>query len=82
MYFVPADGKDYVVFGADGNLSGPAFPDFKFYTVTDKATINMTKADKSVYQNYYYRIKNDTLSMSPSGPSICIEGCAIELVKE
>jgi hypothetical protein len=35
-----------------------------------------------VIQNYSYNISTDTLTLSPSGPIICIEGCAIRFVKQ
>jgi hypothetical protein len=81
-YFVPDNNKDYVTFNTDGTLGGTAFSGFKFYTVKDTVTINMTQADMITYENYYYKIKGDSLSLSPAGPSICIEGCEVKLVKE
>lgn len=82
LYFVPADGKDYVDFNANGIIDGSAFPDFKFYTIKDNVTINMPKLDKTTYENYQCNFKGDTLSMSPAGPVFCIEGCTIKLVKD
>jgi hypothetical protein len=82
MYFVQASGKDHVDFNTDESMDGSAFPDFTFYTLTDSVTIKMTKGDKAVYQDYRYTINGDSLSMSPAGPTFCIEGCVIKLVKE
>ncbi|HTE01492.1 MAG TPA: hypothetical protein VK668_19530 [Mucilaginibacter sp.] len=82
LYFVPADGKDHASFNTDGALDGSAFPGYKFYTLKDSVTIKITKADKAIYQDYFYNIHGDTLSMSPAGPVFCIEGCVIKLVKE
>jgi hypothetical protein len=82
MYFVPANGKDYVVFNNDGTLSGTAFPNYAYYTVKDTASLNMTNADNVTYENYYYKISHDTLTLGPAGPLVCIEGCAVILVKD
>jgi hypothetical protein len=82
MYFVPANGKDYVVFNNDGTLSGTAFPTFSYYTVKDTVSLNMTNADHVTYENYLYKISHDTLTLGLAGPINCIEGCAVVLVKD
>jgi len=82
MYFIPASGKDHVDFNTDKSMDGSAFPDFKFYTLKDSVTIKIAKEDTAIYQNYRYTINGDSLSMSPAGPTFCIEGCVIKLVKE
>jgi hypothetical protein len=82
MYFVPATGDDHVQFNSDGTMTGSAFSDFKLYTVKDSVTIKMTSADQAKYENYFYKIKGDTLTLGMAGPIICIEGCAVTLVKE
>jgi hypothetical protein len=82
MYFVAASATDYVSFNTDGTLVGSAFPDYKLYTVKDTITLKMTSADESTYENYFYKIKHDTLTLGLAGPNICIEGCAVILVKE
>jgi len=83
MYFVPTTGNYHVTFQTDGTMLGSEFPDFVTYTLkTDSSIVRMTKADNSTYQNYLTTISSDTLTMSPFGPSMCIEGCAIKLVKQ
>jgi hypothetical protein len=41
--------------------------EYKKYTLTDSVTITMTHADGSNYQSYYYKIKGDSLGISPIG---------------
>ncbi len=82
QYFVPDNNKDYATFNADGTIGGTAFSTFKYFTVKDTITIHMTSADKAIYEDYYYAIKHDTLTMGPAGPNICIEGCSVILLKE
>jgi hypothetical protein len=82
MYFVAASGTDYVAFNTDGTLGGTAFSNYKYFTVKDTVTIHMASADKATYEDYYYAIKHDTLTLDLAGPNICIEGCAVVLVKE
>jgi len=82
MYFVPENGKDYVTFNTDGTIGGTAFLDYKYFTVKDTVTIHMTSANKASYEDYYYVIKHDTLTLGPAGPIFCIEGCAVVLVKD
>jgi hypothetical protein len=82
QYFVPDNNKDYVTFNTDGTLEGTAFSGYKYFTVKDSITIHMTTADKASYEDYRYTIKYDTLKMGPAGPSVCIEGCSVILVKD
>jgi len=82
MYFVPANGSDHVQFNADGTMDGSAFPQFKNYAFKDTITIRMTSANGATYEDYFYKIKGDTLTLGMAGPIICIEGCAVQLVKE
>lgn len=80
-YFVKATTYSFVEFKNDGTLGGTAFNDYKNYTIKDSTIIKMTKADTTQYENYYYRIKGDSLFLSPRGPIICIEGCSDHFVK-
>ena len=82
QYFVPDNNKDYATFNADGTIGGTAFSGYKYFTIKDTVTIHMTSADQSTYEDYYYAIKHDTLTLDLAGPNICIEGCAVVLVKE
>lgn len=80
--YVAAKGTPkYAEFNA-GVVSGTAFPDYKQYTVKDNATITLTSADKTKYENYQYKLREDTLTMSPIGPEVCMEGCAVVFVKD
>lgn len=69
-----------VEFKADGKLAGNAYPDYVSYNIKDAATIVLLKKD-STEQNYAYELKNGILSMNPSGPIICIEGCGSRFYK-
>ncbi|WPU93264.1 hypothetical protein SNE25_28490 [Mucilaginibacter sabulilitoris] len=82
MYWVKATNVSYALFNTDGTLDGTAFNDFKFYTLKDSVTLTLNKADKTEYEDYRYNIKGDSLTMSPLGPVICIEGCAMQFIKE
>ncbi|WP_183556691.1 lipocalin family protein [Mucilaginibacter sp. SP1R1] len=81
QYWVKATNTSYVLFNDDGALGGTAFTDYKLYTIKDSVTLTFTTADKAKYQNFRYKIKGDSLTMSPNGPIFCIEGCAIQFVK-
>lgn len=73
--------KDVVVeFKTDGSLAGNAFQSYVSYSIKDTKTIVFSKADKTE-QNYAYELKDGVLTMSPSGPIMCIEGCADRFVK-
>lgn len=74
-------GKSIVEFKKDGRLEGSAFSDYKRYTVKDSVTLTFTKENKEI-QNFDFRIKDGTLTMSPAGPGpVCIEGCASRFLK-
>jgi hypothetical protein len=80
MYYVPATVKedyDYATFNANGTVEGTTFKDYPTYKLKDSITITFTKADNTTYQNYRYKIQGDSLTMSPAGPIMCIEGCSI-----
>jgi hypothetical protein len=64
-----------VEFKADGSLAGNVYPDYVTYIVKDGSTIVFMKKDKTE-QSYAYKLSEGTLTMSPSGPIMCIEGCA------
>jgi hypothetical protein len=82
MYWVKATNTTYAQFNTNGTLSGTAFADFNQYVIKDSVTIMLTKADKTQYENYRYKIKGDSLTMSPNGPVYCIEGCAMQFIKD
>ena len=82
MYFVPSYSNDYVDFNTDGSMSGSAFPEFKSYAVKDTVKISLIQTDMVTHADYYYKIKGDSLNLSPAGPPFCIEGCALVLVKQ
>jgi hypothetical protein len=64
-----------VEFKVDGSLAGNAYPQYASYSIKDASTITLLRADKTE-QNYAYQLKDGLLTMSPSGPITCIEGCA------
>ncbi len=76
----PVDGEVFAEFKQDGNLGGTAFGDLNHYVIKDSVTITFLKANKKE-QEFWYKIKDDTLTMSPTWPSQCIEGCGIRFVK-
>ncbi|PTQ95580.1 hypothetical protein C8P68_10585 [Mucilaginibacter yixingensis] len=69
-----------VTFGSNGQVSGNAFAEYVNYTLKDSITITFKKADGGS-QDYYYKIKHDTLQMSPGAPMFCYEGCGIRFKK-
>jgi hypothetical protein len=78
---VPAKTNyDYVQYDSDGKLEGTVFPDYVKYAIKDSVTLIFTKNDNT-QQNYRYSIKNGQLTMSPAGPILCIEGCALGFSK-
>ena len=81
-YFVKATNYTFVEFKTDKTLGGTSFGDFKNYRLKDSITLHLTKTDTTVYQNYYYKIKGDSLFVSPRDPARCIEGCSTYFVKE
>jgi hypothetical protein len=73
--------KDLVVeFKTDGSLAGNVFSNYVSYVIKDTKTIVFMKADKTE-QNYAYELKDGVLTMSPSGPIMCVEGCADRFIK-
>jgi hypothetical protein len=80
-YWVKATNVNYALFNTNGTLEGTAFGEFKRYMVKDSVTLTLTTEDKTQYENYRYKIKGDSLTMAPAGPTLCIEGCAIQFVK-
>jgi len=75
------------------DLETPVFLDLKndgklSYTNTNytafavKDSIIVTFIDKNKDRSdFYYFIKGDTLTLSPAGPRICIEGCGERFIK-
>ena len=64
----------------DGTTTGNAFPNYITYTLKDSVTLTFKQADTTT-QNYFYKISNDTLTMSPAGPIRCIEACGSRFKK-
>ncbi len=77
----PLQVKTTAQFSADGSVSGTAFEGYTKYVVKDSITLTFTKPDKS-FENFYYQIKHDTLTMSPAGPVICFEPCGTKFKKQ
>ena len=70
----PVQVKSTLQFFEGGTVGGSAFSTYAKYTVKDSVTLAFTGPD-SIYQEYYYKISHDTLTMSPSFPNRCIEAC-------
>ncbi|WP_462267255.1 lipocalin family protein [Mucilaginibacter sp.] len=73
-----ADKKDYdyIQFNADSTLTGnDGFAGFDRYRLKDSVTIAITQAGANRHE-YKYELKAGTLTLSPSYPTFCIEGCA------
>ena len=83
QYWVKATDNKGVTFEDNGNLGGTFFTDYNKYVVKDSVTIKMyASADTTKYENYYYTLKHDTLTVSPREPFMCIEGCSYLFVKK
>lgn len=83
QYFVPAkNSNDYIQLNTDGTMTWTPGNVYKKYTLKDSITLTMTYADGSNYEDYYYRIRRDSLFLSPRGPVVCIEGCSDYFVKK
>lgn len=65
-----------ILFKEDGTLEWNVDKDFKTYTKTDSTILSFVRADKST-KTFYYKIKIDTLILSPQ----CIEACGSKYVK-
>jgi len=81
-YWTNAEENQYVEFYNNGTLGGNAFTGYLTFAIKDNVTLFMKKNNDTTKYNYSYRIKHDTLTMSPTGPIICIEGCAVRFIKE
>ena len=79
--WLPVTASTYLELKADGTTSGTTFPTYVSYVVKDSVKLTFTLTDKTI-QNYRYKISHDTLSMSPDGPSRCIEACGIRFKKQ
>ena len=77
----PVQVKSTLQFSEDGTLGGSTFSTYTKYALKDSVTLAFTGRD-SVYQEYYYKISHDTLTMSPSFPIRCIEACGTRFKKQ
>ena len=74
IYSRVAEGNDvYLTFDARGRLSGTN-TDYMSYNLKDSTIVTFIKKDKTT-ENYYYRIEDGFLNLSPAGDAMCIEGC-------
>ena len=81
-FWQPAADNVYVQFNINGIITGNAFPGFITYMVKDTATLTMYNADKTSYEDYRYKVTADSLTMSPAGPTTCVEGCAMQFARK
>lgn len=63
-----------LTFKDSGVLDGSAYSKYVTYAVKDSITLTFYEKDKTE-QNFRFNISNGVLTMSPSGPIFCIEGC-------
>ncbi|MEO7214877.1 hypothetical protein [Mucilaginibacter sp.] len=82
QYWAPAtNNNNYLQLSVNGTMEWTPGNEYKKYSLKDSVTLTMTHADGSNYQNYYYRIKGDSLGISPIEPIRCYEGCSEHFVK-
>lgn len=81
QYWVKATGKNYLQFNASGTMQWDENKDFVTYSVKDSITLKMNNADDTTYEDFFYRIRHDTLMISPRAPYECIEGCSTVFIK-
>ena len=70
---------DYVQFDANGHLEGTVYTAYQNYAVTDSVTLTFSKVD--TLEHYHYTLQAGTLTLSPSGPVFCFEGCGNRFIK-
>ncbi|RWY47965.1 hypothetical protein [Mucilaginibacter gilvus] len=86
QYFVPATNSNgYLQLNADASMYWK-LPDnstgsYVKYTVLDSVKLKLSSADGKEYEDYYYKIKGDSLSLGMAGPIVCYEGCSEHFVK-
>ncbi|RYE27194.1 MAG: hypothetical protein EOP42_19565 [Sphingobacteriaceae bacterium] len=81
-YWTSVSTKDntYIMFNQNGALTGTYYPGSAHYEIKDSVTVTIYDQNGK-YENYHYEIINGVLTLSPSGPIICIEGCATRYIK-
>ena len=75
---VASNENQYAQFNSDGTCN---FGTYSKYVVKDTVTVTLSRNDTIQHYRYQF-IKQDTLVMSPSGPIICIEECAIKFTRQ
>ncbi len=79
----PANQNLYEEFKADGNLGGNSLANtYSKFVIKDNATLSLKEKNSDVVQNYTYKIDGDTMTLSPTSPNICVEGCATKYIKQ
>lgn len=76
----------YITFSGNGTLTSTLststlFGEYANYAIKDSVTLKLTKNNSNDFQDFGYQIRKDTLEMSPAGPIMCIEGCAVRFIK-
>jgi hypothetical protein len=77
---VPDSVKQYVLFYKNGKIGGNYFTNSNRYKIKPKNTIAVISNDKKV-ENYFYKVNEKTLVISPGYPTFCFEGCSYKFVK-
>ncbi|MFI5160391.1 MAG: hypothetical protein ACHQHN_03900 [Sphingobacteriales bacterium] len=75
----PDSGK-YVKFQKNGRISGTYFTNALSYELKDSVTIAIVYKER--VQEYRFKMDKRTLTISPSKPNYCDEGCATKLIKD
>ena len=71
---------EFVTFSGTGKIESNVFGEYTEYSLKDSTTLSFKRKNNTI-QNYLFAIDGKTLTMSPAGPILCIEGCAIRFSK-
>ncbi len=78
----PVDSKTslYLQFKSNGTLGGNSYyPSYTSYVIKDNKIVTFYKPS-GTYEDFAYTVSTNSLTLSPAGPAVCIEGCASRYV--
>lgn len=84
--FTPFEGETRFVFELDGSYSflqeneHEPYYSGRFNLVEDELVLEPDDGDVNRY-SFYIELSKDTMVLSPTGPTICIEGCLYRYVR-
>ncbi|PJJ79874.1 hypothetical protein [Mucilaginibacter auburnensis] len=79
----PTNQTVYDEFKADGTLGGNSLANtYSTFVIKDNTTVSLKEKNSDVVQNYSCKIEGDTMTLTPTGPNICVEGCATKYIKQ